>query len=71
MTKVQYEVIGNIAGHKRGSVVSLPDGDVPRPYAGRVRKLPKGASAGTITVDILTMRHVWTTSTKRLLGTET
>lgn len=52
MTKVQYEVIGNIAGHKRGSVVSLPDGDVPRPYAGRVRKLPKGASAGTITVDI-------------------
>lgn len=52
MDKVQYEVIGSIVGHKRGSVISLPDGDVPRSYAGRVRKLPKGASVGTIAVDI-------------------
>lgn len=40
----KYEVTGNILGVKRGSVVEF-EGDVPRPYAGRVRKLPDNLQA--------------------------
>lgn len=43
----KYEVTGNILGVKRGSVVEFA-GDVPRPYAGRVRKLPDNLQAKPI-----------------------
>src|SRR5690606_41407843 len=40
----KYEVTGNILGVKRGSVVEF-EGALPRPYAGRVRKLPDNLQA--------------------------